>query len=261
MAGRFELTRLGHWPWSEMCRAFGLTLDQYVFFGGYPGAAPLVNDQKRWASYVMDALVEPTISRDVLMMSPVKKPALLRRLFDLTCTYSGQLLSYQKMLGQLDDAGNTTTLAHYLDLLEGAGMVCGLPKYMGSAVRQRASSPKLQVMNNALMSAYYILQGNSYEQLQQPNLWGRWVESAVGTHLLTKHLEHSSHHPQIFYWNNGQQEVDYVVSAGKELWAYEVKSGRQQGQVSGLNGFVKHFKEAKPMIVGTGGLPLGEFMA
>jgi predicted AAA+ superfamily ATPase len=76
-----------------------------------------------WAAYVRDALIETTISKDVLLMTPVQKPELLRRVFDLACRYSGQMLSYQKMMGQLADAGNTTTLAHYLELLEGAGMV------------------------------------------------------------------------------------------------------------------------------------------
>jgi len=144
MAGRFEITRLGHWRFAEMQQAFDFTLEQFIFYGGYPGAAPLVHDEARWAAYVSDALIETTISKDVLLMAPVQKPALLRRVFDLACAYSGQILSYQKMLGQLDDAGNTTTLAHYLDLLKGAGMVGGLPKYMGQVLRQRASSPKLQ---------------------------------------------------------------------------------------------------------------------
>ncbi|GHC78055.1 hypothetical protein GCM10007320_18040 [Pseudorhodoferax aquiterrae] len=156
MAGRFEITRLGHWRYTEMREAFDFTLEQYVFFGGYPGAAPLVHDEMRWAAYIRDALIETTISKDVLLMAPVQKPALLRRLFDLACRYSGQMLSYQKMMGQLADAGNTTTLAHYLQLLEGAGMVCGLQKYAGQALRQRASSPKLQVYNTALMGALAV---------------------------------------------------------------------------------------------------------
>ena len=135
MAGRFEMTRLGHWRYQEMKKAFGFTLEQFIFFGGYPGSAALVGDEARWAAYVRDALIETTISKDVLLMAPVQKPALLRRVFDLACRYSGQMLSYQKMMGQLADAGNTTTLAHYLELLEGAGMVCGLQKYAGQALR------------------------------------------------------------------------------------------------------------------------------
>ena len=196
MAGRFEMTRLGHWRYSEMRDAFGFTLDQFIFHGGYPGAAPLVGDELRWAAYVRDALIETTIAKDVLLMAPVQKPALLRRLFDLACRYSGQMLSYQKMMGQLADAGNTTTLAHYLELLEGAGMVCGLQKYAGQALRQRASSPKLQVFNTALMGAIAASEGFGFERVRAtPDLWGRMVESAVGAELLARHLTHASTSP------------------------------------------------------------------
>lgn len=261
MAGRFEITRLGHWRYAEMREAFGFTLDQYIFHGGYPGAAPLVHDETRWAAYVSDALIETTISKDVLLMAPVQKPALLRRLFDLACVYSGQMLSYQKMLGQLDDAGNTTTLAHYLDLLEGAGMACGLPKYMGQVVRQRASSPKLQVFNNALMGCHWVARGVGLQAARQrPEIWGRLAESAVGAELLARHLTHSSRHPRIHYWNNGQKEVDYVVNEGQDLLALEVKSGQHWGELSGLNAFVQQFPTARPMVLGAGGMPLELWM-
>jgi hypothetical protein len=153
LAGRFEVLHLPHWSYTEMREAFGWNLERYLFHGGYPGAAPLVGDPGRWARYVKDALIETTISRDVLLLTRVDKPALLRRLFELGCAYSGQVLSYQKMLGQLQDAGNTTTLAHYLELLGGAGMVIGLQKFAGAQARQRGSSPKLQVLNTALMNA------------------------------------------------------------------------------------------------------------
>ena len=166
MAGRFEMMRLGHWRFAEMQSAFGFTLDQFIFYGGYPGAASLIEQPQRWAAYVRDALIETTISKDVLLMSPVQKPALLRRVFDLACRYSGQELSYQKMLGQLTDAGNSTTLAHYLHLLEGAGMVCGLQKFAGQAVRQRGSSPKLQVFNTALMGAIAATEGFDFARLR-----------------------------------------------------------------------------------------------
>jgi predicted AAA+ superfamily ATPase len=153
LAGRFELLRATHWSLPEMEEAFGFSLDQYLYFGGYPGAAPLAEDRARWARYILDSLVETTVSRDILLMKRVDKPALLRRLFQLGCDYSGQILSYQKMLGQLQDAGNTTTLAHYLELLSGAGMLTGLPKFSGARVRQRGSSPKLLALNTALMTA------------------------------------------------------------------------------------------------------------
>lgn len=262
MAGRFEVTRLGHWRFTEMREAFDFSVDQYIFYGGYPGAAALVADEQRWAQYVHDALIETTISKDVLLMAPVQKPALLRRVFDLACRYSGQLLSYQKMMGQLSDAGNTTTLAHYLELLEGAGMVCGLQKFAGQAVRQRASSPKLQVFNTALMGSLAVGQGFSLETMRAvPDQWGRLVESAVGAELLARHLDHSSLNPKIHYWQDGGHEVDFVVPQAGGALAMEVKSGRSRGNVSGLDVFCKAYPDSRPMVVGTGGIPLESWFA
>jgi uncharacterized protein len=262
MAGRFEMTRMGHWRFAEMREAFGFTLDQFIYYGGYPGAAPLIGDEQRWAAYVRDALIETTISKDVLLMSPVQKPALLRRVFDLACRYSGQELSYQKMMGQLSDAGNTTTLAHYLQLLEGAGMVCGLQKYAGQAVRQRASSPKLQVFNTALMGAIAATEGFSFQRLKAtPELWGRLVESAVGAELLARHLEHSSTQPLIHYWRDGLNEVDYVLRSQGELFAFEVKSGAQQRGAPGLDAFCSLYANARPLVLGAGGLALENWFA
>jgi predicted AAA+ superfamily ATPase len=262
MAGRFEMTRLGHWRFNEMRDAFGFTLDQFIYYGGYPGAASLIEEPARWAAYVRDALIETTISKDVLLMSPVQKPALLRRVFDLACRYSGQELSYQKMLGQLSDAGNTTTLAHYLHLLEGAGMVCGLQKFAGQAVRQRGSSPKLQVFNTALMGAIATTEGFGFERLRAtPELWGRITESAVGAELLARHLAHSSTQPLIHYWRDGVNEVDFVLQHRGELFAFEVKTGANQGNVKGLDAFCKLNPACRPLVIGTGGLPLHTWFA
>lgn len=257
MAGRFELTRLGHWTYAEMQQAFDFTLNQYIYYGAYPGAAPLIGDPQRWAAYVRDALIETTISKDVLMMSPVQKPALLRRVFDLACRYSAQELSYQKMLGQLLEAGNTTTLAHYLQLLEGAGMVCGLQKYSGQTLRQRGSSPKLQVFNTALMGAMALSDGFDLPRLRAtPALWGRLTESAVGAELLARHLTHNSTHPLIHYWRNASNEVDFVVQQEDELFALEVKSGLNQGNTQGLDAFCKLYPTSRPLVLGTGGVDL-----
>ena len=142
-----------HWSFSEMKEAFGWNVEQYTFYGGYPGSADLISDPRRWVNYIKDSLIETTISRDILLMRRVDKSALLPRLFELGCMYSGQVLSFQKMLGQLQDAGNATILAQYLNLLEGAGLLMGLPKYGERVLRQRASSPKLQVLNTALITA------------------------------------------------------------------------------------------------------------
>ncbi len=256
LAGRFETLRLPHWSLTEMRKAFGVTADQYLYFGGYPGAAPLVGDPLRWRAYILDSLVETTISRDVLLLTRVHKPALLRRLFDLGCRYSGQILSYTKMLGQLHDAGNTTTLAHYLDLLAGAGMLVGLPKYSGKVVRQRGSSPKLQVLNNALFSA---MSGLSPEEAWNDRaFFGRLSESAVGAHLANAAARGVC---ELFYWREGNDEVDFVLRSGREIVAIEVKSGRVPRAHSGLEAFSKAHRTRRSLIVGTDGIAVNEFLA
>jgi hypothetical protein len=255
LAGRFEVLHLPHWSYSEMQTAFGLSLGQYLYFGGYPGAAPLVGEPERWRRYLLDSLIETTIARDVLLMIRVEKPVLLRRLFELGCRYSGQVLSYSKMLGQLHDAGNTTTLAHYLELLGGAGMLTGLPKYAGTAVRQRGSSPKLQVLNTALMTAQ---SGFSPEEARRDREFhGRLVESAVGAHLASGAVAGAC---ELFYWRERNREVDFVLRAGKRLVAIEVKSGRAPHALPGLSAFADAFTPQRTLLVGGNGIPLDEFL-
>ncbi len=260
LAGRFELLRLPHWSYAEMREGFGWDLDQYLYFGGYPGAAPLVDDAARWARYIKDSLIETTISRDVLLLTRVDKPALLRRLFDLACGYSGQVLSYQKMLGQLQEAGNTVTLAHYLDLLAGAGMVTGLQKYAGGKVRQRGSSPKLQVLNTALMTAQSGLGPD--EARADPEFWGRLVESAVGAHLANAAAQDEC---RLYYWRDRNREVDFVAKAGPKsggrVVALEVKSGRRADSLPGMAAFSGEFKPTRKLLVGADGVPVEEFLA
>lgn len=256
LAGRFEILHLPHWSFTEMRSAFGFTLEQYLYFGGYPGAAPLVRDWPRWRRYILDALIETTIARDVLLMTRVDKPALLRRLFELGCRYSGRILSYTKMLGQLQDAGNTTTLAHYLELLAGAGMLVGLPKFAGKVVRQRGSSPKLQVLNTALMTA---LSGISPEEAAEDREFrGRLVESAVGAHLANAAAGGVC---ELFYWREQNREVDFIVRAGRTVVAIEVKSGRAPDAFSGLSAFSDAFRPKRTLLVGEGGVPVEEFLS
>ena len=256
LAGRFEILHLPHWSFSEMRAAFGCTLDEYIFYGAYPGAAPLAKQPERWARYIRDALIETTISRDVLLLSRVDKPALLRRLFELGCAYSGQILSYTKMTGQLQDAGNTTTLAHYLDLLAGAGMLTGLQKYAGAAVRRKASSPKLQVLNTALMTA--LSERTLTETRDDTALWGRLVESAVGAHLANAAMTRDI---ALYYWRERNREVDFVVRAGRNLIAIEVKSGLSQRRLPGLTAFDHAFGPVRKLLVGGDGIPVETFLS
>lgn len=254
LAGRFEVISVTHWTYTEMRTAFGWDLEKYLYFGGYPGAATLVDDPVRWARYVLDSLVETTISRDIFLMTRVDKPALLRRLFDLACTYSGQVMSYQKMLGQMQDTGNTVTLAHYLKLLQNSGLVTGLEKYAGQKVRQRGSSPKFLVQNTALLSAPLLQPAEAARR--DTEFWGRLVESAVGAHLINGFVGTGS---DLFYWAGRNVEVDFVATRGNKLVTFEVKSTLRHTGLPGIAAFEKEFGPTTKVLVGGQGMPLDEF--
>lgn len=256
LAGRFETLHMPHWSFSEMQEAFGWDLNQYLFYGAYPGAAPLIEQPLRWSRYIIDSLIETTVARDVLLLSRVDKPALLRRLFELGCAYSGQILSYTKMIGQLQDAGNTTTLAHYLDLLAGAGVLTGLHKYAGDTARRRGSSPKFQVFNTALITALSDM--TQAEAFADREFWGRLTESAVGAHLINASAGGTC---EVFYWRERNREVDFVLRKGKKLVAIEVKSGRTTTSLPGMESFSKSFKPGRRLIVGPGGISLERFLS
>lgn len=254
LAGRFENTYLGHWSFMEMHKAFGWTAEQFAWFGGYPGSASLVEDEKRWKDYVSDSLIETSISKDILMLTRVDKPALMKRLFELGCLYSGQILSYTKIQGQLHDAGNTTTLSHYLTLLDTAGLLAGIEKYAGNAIRKRSSSPKFQVHNTALISAQ---SNDSFSQIKtQPKNWGRIVESAIGAHLLNASLEHGL---KLHYWRQGNEEVDFVLEKKNRIVALEVKTGTEK-HTKGMISFQKKHQADKMLLIGKSGIPWQEFL-
>lgn len=254
LAGRFETSYLGHWSLAEMEQAFGVTAEQYVWFGGYPGATALVSDEDRWKKYVNDALIETSIAKDILMLTRVDKPALLRKLFELGCLYSGQVLSYTKIVGQLQDAGNTTTLAHYLQLLDTAGLLAGIEKYAGEQLRQRSSSPKFQVHNTALLTAQH---GSSWKEvMMKPDAWGRWVEAAVGAHLVNHQLSGGY---TVHYWRYRNDEVDFVMTKKGKVIGIEVKSGVSQ-KAPGVAAFKKRHEPDKVLLVGNSGMPWQEFL-
>ena len=255
MAGRFEIVRVAHWSFPEMSSAFGLTLPEYLYFGGYPGAAEYIRDPDRWREYVLHALVEPNIERDIFEMTRVDKPVLLKRLFELGAAYSGQILSYNKMVGHLQDAGNTTTLARYLKLLSGVGLLTGLPKHTAQPVQRKESSPKLTVLNTALMTAG---SGYSFDQAQTDRtFWGWLVVSAVGAHLFNS----ATSGIKLRYWREKSREVDFVLQRGPTLLAIEVKSGPRRSGISGLDEFAKRFETDRTLLVGEGGVPLNEFLS
>jgi len=255
LAGRFERLRLPHWSFDEMRDAFGVSLEEFVCYGGYPGAAHLICDPMRWSNYVRDALIEATVSRDVLQIDRIERPALLRRLFDLGCAYAGQELSLNKIMGQLQDRGNTATLAWYLELLGASGLLTGVGKFAGEAVRQRAASPKLMVYNTALRSA--VLRQRLPELRADPEAWGRQVEVAVGAHLLNTAPADGV---DVTWWRERNNEVDFVIARGRSVLAIEVKTGRRRAHRNGLAAFQAAYPETNTLVVGEGGLELGRFL-
>lgn len=255
LAGRFELIRIGHWSYKEMSDAFGFSLDQWIYFGGYPGSAQLIGDEKRWRRYIKDSLVAPSIEKDVILTSRIYKPALMRQLFELGCSYSSEILSLTKMLGQLQDAGNVTTLQSYLNILKQCNLLAGLQKYANDEARKYQSAPKFQVFNNALLTAFH---STSFEASRvDTKMWGRWVESAVGAHLLAQAEELDY---DVFYWREHNEEVDFIVNRSGHITALEVKSGKR-GMNSGLPNFVEHFHPERSLVMGTNGISLSDFFS
>ena len=254
LAGRYELIRMPHWSFSEMRDAFGMDVNQYIYFGGYPGGAKLIGNESRWRRYIKDSIIDPAIERDILMTKNVYKPELMRRLFDLGCTYSGEELSLTKMLGQLQDVGNVTTLANYLTTLDESQLLCGLRKYANDNARKYNSVPKLFVYNTSLLSA---LSGISFGKLYAtPKEWGRWVESAVGAHILNYADEQDY---KVYYWRERNDEVDFIIESSRQCVAIEVKSGRRTRN-SGLSVFSKRYNPKLSFVVGSGGVPVEEFL-
>ena len=254
LGGRFEEIRMTHWSYPEMRECFGFTLDQYLFYGGYPGAAELIRDHDRWEQYIQSAIIDATINKDILMNTPIGKPALLRQTFELGASYSGELLSLNKMLGSLQDAGNTVTLAGYINLLGESGMLCGLQKYSIDAARRRASIPKLQVFNNALKMVY---NPHTFEQaIMDRKGWGRIFESGIGAWIVSQAFVHRF---EVFYWRDRNDEVDFILRKKGAVVAVEVKSNAEKN-TEGLNTFREVFHPKSAFIVGDGGIRAEDFL-
>lgn len=255
LAGRFEEIRMTHWSYPEMKECFGFTLDQYLFFGSYPGAAPLINDEDRYQQYIQSAIVDTTINKDILTDTPIGKPALLRQTFELGAAYSGQILSLNKMLGTLQDAGNTTTLAGYINLLNESGLLNGLQKFSMGIARRKASIPKFQVYSNALKT---VLSRFTFEQaLLDREAWGHIFESGVGAYLVSQAFARRF---EVYYWRERNDEVDFILQNKGSIIAIEVKSNAEKS-TTGLSKFREKFNPKEAIIVGEGGIPVEEFLA
>ncbi|MEE0521054.1 MAG: ATP-binding protein [Bacteroidaceae bacterium] len=255
LAGRYEEIRMSHWRYNEMKDAFGMSLNEYIYYGGYPGAAGLIKDPDRWTAYISSSIVDATINKDILNDTIITKPALLRQVFELGASYSSQELSLTKMLGQLNDAGNTTTVANYLKILSDSGMLCALQKYSNDQARKRASAPKFQVYNNALHSLYAF---NTLEELALlPKQWGRHFESAIGAHLASFAF---TERYNLYYWRDNNMEVDYILQKNGKLIAIEVKSNNES-HTAGLDAFNQRFHPQSTIIVGQSGMSAEDFLS
>lgn len=254
LMGRFELIHSPHWSYAECADAFGYSLEDYLYFGGYPGAAILKDDERRWFNYMHSSIIDPSIVNDALQLADVRKPELMRRLFEVGAAYSGQEVSYRKLLGQLDDRGNAVTIAHYLSLLSEAGLMSGLQKYDPKHLREKASSPRLIVHDTSLMVAEFGR--NRSALLTDPALRGRLVESAVGAHLINRAtIEGFSVH----WWRDGNDEVDFVIADKDAVTAIEVKSGRVK-PTKGMTRFLLENPQAHSIVVGSAECSIERFL-
>lgn len=256
LQGRFERIILSHWSFAEMRDAFGFTLDQFIYYGAYPGAAELIGDEDRWRDYITGSIVDATINKDILVNEKITKPALLRQAFELSAAYSGKELSLTKMIGQMQDAGNTTTITGYLNLLSQAGLVCGLNKFAVDLARKKNSVPKHQVFNNALKNIY--CEKPFDEAVMDRTLWGRLFESAIGAHIIS--YAYAGDY-KVYYWRTKPGcEVDYVLEKKGRAIAIEVKSNDDPGN-KGLSEFTSLYKPYLSLVVGNGGMKADDFLS
>lgn len=254
LMGRFEEIRMTHWTYAEMRDCFGLTVDEFIYFGGYPGAVEMMQDEARWKVYVRNSMIDATVNRDIFEDVRIGKAALLRKTLELGAAYSGRILSLTKLLGQIQDAGNVMTIAGYLERLNQCGLLGTLQKFSVDDARRRASIPKFQVHNNALLTALSV---GTFEQVRNdPEKWDHYVESAVGAYLISQAYRLQF---EVFYWRDGNNEVDFVLRKDGKVVALEVKSDHER-HTKGLDVFCQKFRPNAALIVGSGGLPLATFL-
>lgn len=255
LEGRFETIKMGYWDWQEMHEAFGFSVDEYVYFGGFPGLAPDIQDEDRWRNLMEDSIISPILTRDILEIEEIRNPALLRQVFELACIESAKELSLTKMQGTMN-SGTVPTIKKYLDILNKSMIVQPLQNYSPSRVKEKQSVPKMQVFNNAFRNRFGTF---SFDEARvDPAECGRLVESAVGAHLANRAMTDDY---ELFYWRNERrQECDYVLRKGQALVAIEVKSGSVDKTV-GFEKFKEQFadKVTAAFIVGPHALPLDDF--
>src|SRR3989338_4643406 len=254
LAGRFEIIRFTHWSYMECREAFGCGLEDYLFYGSYPGGYALMNEETRWKQFVTDSLVETAITRDIMFLADVQKPVLLRKLLYLGCEFGGQVLSYGKILGDLNDAGSKITLMNYQKYLEAAFLMGGLQAWKGKGILRQKSSPKWLPLNTALMTA--LSTKSKKEMMNDKKIYGRLVEVAIGAYLYNQALVNGY---EIYYWREGDIEVDFVVRFGEKLLGIEVKTGFEYGGKA-FDIFKKRYPKARTLLIGEYGVNVEKFL-
>jgi len=249
LAGRFERLTLSHWPAASLAETFHRSprdaAHDLIRFGSYPGAVQYQSDFPRWRAYVRDAIIEPAIGRDVLALGAVRRPALLRQVFAVAAGSPAQIMSLQKMQGQLQDSGALETVAHYLGLLQDAYLIAPLEKFSTQVHRRRSAPPKLVVLNNALLAATHS--NGAPDPGREPERFGFWVENACLAFAVNQGQ-------QVSYWREEPQEIDAVFAGSWGEWAVEVKTGRFDAQsLRGLLEFCRRHPAFKPLVISAPG--------
>lgn len=245
LAGRFERLTLSHWSARALAETFHIPLEEatqaVVATGSYPGTFRLRNDSPRWTAYLRDAIVEPAIGRDILALALVRKPALLRQVFAFCASSPAEIVSLQKIQGQLQDAGALETVAHYLHLLKEAFLVAPLEKHTTRPGRRRAAPPKLVTLNNALLAAA-DLRGVP-DPSTEPARFGAWVENACLAFAWNRGQ-------RVTYWREEPLEVDAVLEGSWGRWAIEITTGAVSlGELRGLAEFTRRHPRYRPLLL------------
>jgi len=253
LQGRFETIWFMHWSYTECKEAFGFSLDDYFYFGGYPGGAEYVHDENRWRTYIFNSIIEPVLGQDIPLLTEVRNPALLRNLFFLACDYASQELAYRKIQGQFTDVKNVVTIANYQRMLEQTYLILGLQKWSGKAVIKRNSSPKWLPLNSGLVSA--VKNFPKTDAKKDAAYWGHLVESSVGAHLVN---EGKIHNYEVYYWRDDKSEIDFVLRKGSKILGIEVKTNFEK-PTKNFKLFSERYPKARVILVGQGGIKFEEF--
>lgn len=236
LTGRYILHRVYHWDFESSQKLLNeLDLKKYLEHGGYPGSYEFIENKFEWLSFVKDSIITPVIEKDILSMVHVKSPALFRQSFDLICSYASQEISYTKLLGQLQDKGNTDLVKNYIKLFEAAFLVKSLEKYSGKIIKKRSSSPKLYPLAPALYSQAIDMQFDE-------EYYGHAFELFILMELL-------KFPGSVYYWRERSYEVDFILEIGNKLIAVEVKYTSLPESTKGLEEFVTKFENVVPLII------------